>query len=318
MTIMLDQDTIGGLLRERAILREKPLLVVDQARLTYGEAGALSSRIASALLAAGVGRGSRIALLFGNGPAFATAFLAITRIGAVPMPFSTMSTAYELRRLLLGSDAEYLIAAESYRNRDFHALVAEALGRTPDAPLMFKDLPVLRRVWFGTAALIEQGMPADPQVALAEAQVTPADPLVVVHTSGSTSAPKGVLHTHGQIIRNMRRQNILRNYTENDCLFSNSPFFWVGGLAYSFLSTVIAGARLVCSSADAKGMLDLLETERPTMTNGVASTVLALTRDPSFASRDLSSIRRGNLYPIMPKDTQPADPELRYSLLGMT
>jgi acyl-CoA synthetase (AMP-forming)/AMP-acid ligase II len=65
-------------------------------------------------------------------------------------------------------------------------------------------------------------------------------------------------------------------------------------------------------------VLDLLEGARPTMVNGFAASVAHLAEDPSFASRDLSSIRRGNLWPIMPASTRPADPELRHNMLGMT
>ena len=54
------------------------------------------------------------------------------------------------------------------------------------------------------------------------------------------------------------------------------------------------------------------------MTNGFAASVHHLTRHPSFAGRDLSSMRRGNLYPIMAPDVRPADPELRHNMLGMT
>ena len=65
-------------------------------------------------------------------------------------------------------------------------------------------------------------------------------------------------------------------------------------------------------------MLDLLERERPTMVNGFAASVAHLAHDPTFSRRDLSSIRRGNLYPIMPDGVRPADPELRHDMLGMT
>jgi acyl-CoA synthetase (AMP-forming)/AMP-acid ligase II len=311
-------QTIGALLRQQAALGDKTFLVVDEARLSYGDAELRSRRIASALLAAGAGRGSRVAFLFGNGPDFAVAWFAATRIGATAMPLSTMSTAFELRYLLLNSDAEYLIAAETYRGRDLRGVLAEAIGAEPVGQLALPRLPVLRQVWFEVGALETMGVADDPLVSAAESQVSKADPMVVVHTSGSTSAPKGVVHTHGQVIRNMERQNAARHYTAADGLFSNSPFFWVGGLAYSFLATFIAGAKLICSSADPRGMLDLLEKERPTMCNGVASTVLALANDPTFASRDLSFLRRGNLYPIMPADARPPDPELRYNLLGMT
>ena len=143
--------------------------------------------------------------------------------------------------------------------------------------------------------------------------------MVVVHTSGSTSEPKGVVHTHGALIRHLDNLNQLRRYTSDEVLFSNSPFFWIGGFAYALLGTLVAGATLVCSnSPDAAGVLDVLERERPTMVNGFAATVAHLPDDPSFAGRDLSSIRRGNLFPIMPADVRPADPELRHTMLGMT
>ena len=311
-------ETIPALIRARGRLGERGFLVADNERLSYGEAEARSRQLACALLEAGVGRGSRVAMLFGNGPDFALAFLALARIGALAMPISTLSTAHEIRGMLLGADAEYLIAAPDYRGKDLSSLVAEAIGAAPMGTLLLPDLPVLRQVWFGTAALEADGVADDPRVAAAEAQVTPADPMAVIHTSGSTSAPKGVTHTQGQVIRNMARQNVVRGFTDADVLLSNSPWFWVGGLAFSFLATLIAGARLVCSSAAPAAMLDLIEAERPTLTNGVASTVLALARDPSFAGRDLSFMRRGNLYPIMPESARPADPELRYNLLGMT
>jgi acyl-CoA synthetase (AMP-forming)/AMP-acid ligase II len=81
----------------------------------------------------------------------------------------------------------------------------------------------------------------------------------------------------------------------------------------------VAGASLVCSNApEAAGVLDVLEHERPTMVNGFAASVAHLPDDPTFPERDLSSIRRGNLWPIMPAAVRPADPELRHGMLGMT
>jgi acyl-CoA synthetase (AMP-forming)/AMP-acid ligase II len=143
--------------------------------------------------------------------------------------------------------------------------------------------------------------------------------MVIVHTSGSTSEPKGVVHAHGPLIRHLDNLNEIRRYTPDEVLFASSPWFWIGGFAYALLGTLVAGARLVSSNApDAADVLDVLERERPTLVNGFAQTVEHLARDPSFARRDLSSIRRGNLYPIMPDDVRPKDPGLRHAMLGMT
>jgi acyl-CoA synthetase (AMP-forming)/AMP-acid ligase II len=85
------------------------------------------------------------------------------------------------------------------------------------------------------------------------------------------------------------------------------------------LATLLAGSTLVCSNAiDAGETLDLLEAEKPTMTNGFVAGIAHLARHPSLSRRDLSSMRRGNLYPIMAPDVRPADPELRHTMLGMT
>jgi acyl-CoA synthetase (AMP-forming)/AMP-acid ligase II len=149
--------------------------------------------------------------------------------------------------------------------------------------------------------------------------VRPSDRLVIVYTSGSTSEPKGVIHQHGPLIRHQSNLNEVRAYESHEILFCNSPFFWIGGVGYSLLATLVAGGTLVCSNApDASGVLDLIERTKPTMVNGFAQSVAHLRKDPSFPGRDLSSIRRGNLYPIMPDDVRPADPELRHNMLGAT
>lgn len=327
--------TVPRLLAARARARgEHPLVICDDQVLTYADAEARSAELAKGLVGWGAGRRTHVGLLEPNGPDFVVAWLAAARIGALTLPLSTFCTGTELAALLRGGDVEILIATTRYRTRDHLQTVCQAVpGLDVDRPppLLAPSAPALRRVAFDTPApgghpgwslraLVEAGAgTGDDVLAALEGCVTPSDRLAVIHTSGSTGEAKGVIHQHGPLIRHLANLNELRRYGEDEILFCNSPFFWVGGLAYGLLGTLVAGATLVCSNApDPGGVLDLLERTRPTMCNGFAQAVAHLAEDPSFAGRDLRSIRRGNLYPIMDDEVRPADPELRHNMLGMT
>jgi acyl-CoA synthetase (AMP-forming)/AMP-acid ligase II len=302
--------TVPALLRDRAASRgSHPLLICDDDVLTYRDAAARSAVAAHDLVANGAGPGTHVGLLYPNSSDFVVGWLAAARIGALTIPLSTFSTHAELELLLQSADIEVLLAISTFRGRDYKAALAE-LAPAP-------SLPALQRIVFGFGA--RTGAADDAKLRALEDAVQPSDRMVIVHTSGSTRAPKGVIHQHGPLICHIDNLNQLRRYRADEVLFSNSPFFWIGGFAYSLLGTLLAGATLVCSNAtDPAATLDLLERVRPTMVNGFAASVAHLARDPSFGRRDLNSIRRGNLWPIMPEAVRAADPELRHNMLGMT
>jgi acyl-CoA synthetase (AMP-forming)/AMP-acid ligase II len=303
---------------------DRLLLVADSDRRTYADLDRRSRMLAKALIAAGCGKGSHVALLHPNGADFLAALIAALRIGAVAVPLSTLSTPSELGWLLTSSDSRFLFAARAFRSQDFERILAAAVpGLDPAAPqpLALAAAPWLRRVWFaGDPALEALAAEVDDSLlAAAEDSVRPSDRLLMVHTSGSTSRPKAVLHTHGQLWKHLGHINAIRGFGADEVLFSTSPWFWIAGLAYGLLATIEAGAAIVLSNeTDAARVLDLIEREKPTITNGHFSTVVRLAADPSFAARDFSSIRRGNLHPIHPPAIRAADFELRHNIFGMT
>ena len=331
---MPNELTVAGILRHQAHSRgDHPLLVCDAQRISYAEADRRSAELARGLIAHGAGKGTHVGLLYPNGSDFVVGMLAAARIGAVVIPFSAFATAREMREQLVHGDVEILLGAAAFRSHDYVDQLAQAVGAEFDSDqrLFATAVPQLRHIG------ISYGSDTRPRIrdiegfyrlaatvdsALLEAMqddVDGCDPLTIVYTSGSASTPKGVVHTHAALLGHQQNLNKIRGLTAVDKLFCNSPFFWIGGFGFGLLATLIAGSTLVCSNAgDAAETLDLLEAERPTMTNGFAAAIAHLANHPSFADRDLSSMRRGNLYPIMPPDVRPANPELRHNMLGMT
>lgn len=319
-----DSPTVAETLRDQAHSRgDHSLLVCDAERLSYAEADRLSAQLARGLVALGAGKGSHVGLLYPNGVEFVVGMLAAARIGAVVVPFSTFSTASELRAQLVDSDVRTLLAAPSYRSHDYVQRLTEVLSDSDldsDDRLFDAAVPQLRHVIFDVARMYRLAESVDEKLLTAmENDVDGSDPLAIVYTSGTTGTPKGVVHTHAALLNHQKTLNEIRGLTAADKLFCNSPFFWIGGFAFALLATLAAGSTLVCSNAvDAGAMLDLLECEKPTITNGFAAGIAHLAQHPSFAGRDLSSMRRGNLYPIMASEVRPTDPELRHNMLGLT
>lgn len=315
---------------------ERPLIALNDARITYGEAADQSARLARGLLAAGVTKGTRVGLLMPNGPDWIVAWLAAARIGAIVVPINTFYKPRELGWVLKHADVHTLLSVSSLLSNDYVArletAVPELAGQEAGA-LLAPGLPYLRAVfvwdacdrgWARDRRDLEAAADANPSLddaflAAVEECVAPSDAMIVIYSSGSTADPKGAIHSHGAVIRHSFNLNSYRDLVPEDRVFSPMPFFWVGGFVFTLMACMHAGASMICEEAfDAGETLALLEREKVTVAAGWPHYAKAMMDHPSFRERDLSSIRSGNLYAILPEDQRPPDVELRSNSLGMT
>jgi acyl-CoA synthetase (AMP-forming)/AMP-acid ligase II len=314
----------------------RPLILLGERRISYGEAAERSARLARGLLAFGLAKGARVGVLAPNGPDWVVGWLAAARIGCVVVPINTFYKPRELRFVLRHADVHALLAVPRYLHNDYlerlEACAPGLAGCKRDA-LLLPELPHLRHVfvfggcdrgWARSDRDLEdaaQARPALDDAFLAEVErdVAPADPMLVLYSSGSTADPKGAIHTHGAVIRHSYHLNSFRDLRADDRIFSPMPFFWVGGFVFTLLASMHAGAFVLCEEAFEPGeTLRLLERERATIAAGWPHYAKAMMDHPSFRQRDLSSVRAGNLYSILPEPVRPSDPELRSNSLGMT
>ena len=315
--------------------RDRELIIGDDGRLSYAEADVISARMALSLLAAGVGKGTRVGICFPNGSAWVLAWLAATRIGAVAVPLNTFFKARELGWMLRHADIAVLLTSARLGNNDYLARLEEVAPELRDAErgaLRTPAFPFLRsvyafggceRAWAtpGESLRNEPGDGAldDAFLRAVEACVAPADPMLILYSSGSTADPKGAVHTHGTVVRHSFQLAQLREVRSDDRMWSPMPFFWVGGLVFGLLGTMHAGACLLTEQVfDPVRTLALLERERATAAVGWPHFGKALVEHPDFSKRDLSALRAGNIPNLLPPTICPPDPELRPNGLGMT
>ena len=116
----------------RAEAPADPFVIGTDFRLTFGEAEMKSAKLAGRLLAGGIGKGTRAALLFPNGPEWAVTWLAMARIGALSVPLSTFAPGGELARMIRHVDVHALLMASTLGGANFNgvalAFSASSLG----------------------------------------------------------------------------------------------------------------------------------------------------------------------------------------------
>jgi len=309
MSVRPTSRTLGDLLDEMAT--EHPhaqALVSRHEQLSYAALQARVDDLARALMAAGVTRGDRVAVLLPNCPEWVVAALAIARIGGIVSAISTFSTARELGWTLEHSGAVALITVSAFRGRAYldalHDLCPELAGSAPGA-LRSERLPSLRTVVsldgqrvdgvFRLEDFLARGAGVGTE-ALRERQrsVSPGDVCFILYTSGSTALPKGVTLAHGGVIENGFNIGERQHLTPADRLWLAVPLFWSFGSANALPAILTHGGCAVLQESFEPGeALELLERERCSVYYGMANMARAMLEHPDRRRRRLDSMRTG-------------------------
>lgn len=295
-------------------------LVDDRRSITWREIDDASRALAGRLVAAGVGKGDRVGLLLPNSVAWATLAFATARIGAVLVPLSTLLRPPELLAQLRTASVAHLITARGFRGRaylDELDSAAPGIIANVGAGRRHAALPSLRSVWTDDA-LPEESVAAE-MVAALEERVSAADDMVILFTSGSRGAPKGVIHTHGSLLRAVASGLDARCVRRGERLYIPMPFFWTGGFCGGLLTVLLAGATLLTESEpEPARTLRFLARERATLFRGWPDQAARLATHPDFATTDLGTLGPASLAAVLPPRLRPHDPRARANLFGMT
>jgi acyl-CoA synthetase (AMP-forming)/AMP-acid ligase II len=225
--------TIGALLaaRARTLPRGAWLVAPDGgASLTAPAAIVAAERIVARLESAGVGPGDRVGLVLSNGPNLAVSLLAVMSAGAVAVPLNPRLTVEEVAVLLGDTRPVAVITDAEHRSRVPDADAARAVVLDLE---LERDDPLV-------VSPVRGHLPG-----ASSAAVTPESPALILHTSGTTGRPKGVVLTHRNLLANARQVARAHRLVPGDVALCVLPLFHINGLVVTLLAPLLSGGSVV-------------------------------------------------------------------------
>jgi fatty-acyl-CoA synthase len=278
---------------------EHPALIFGDEVVTYAELDRRCTEFGQALDAAGVRPGELVGGLLPNSVEWVVAFLGSAAAGRVFVGLNTWYTGRELRHVLSAARISLLVMSSSFRSHDYAAIVAQALGATsveagPDG-IRSAEIPSLKSIvaldpgvdlrtatWdeFLKAGEGSTPTPVSPR---------PQDPALVVYTSGSTAAPKGVVLCHDPLLRNGKHIGDRQHVTEEDRLWLTSPLFFSYGCANALMVVLSHASTLLLQDVfEATSALDFMSRHGATVYYATTNMTYAMLAIQADSPRELS------------------------------
>lgn len=253
---------------------------------TYAQLGLQVEATARALLACGVQRGDRVAMLTPPRPEYWQVFLASATIGAVWVGLNPRYQIGEIAHVLRDSDPALLIAQTEPGRESFVAdIAATALD------LGVRDVVTLTSDGLAWDDFLARGesVPVDAVVRAAD-QVEPQDAALIVYTSGTTGAPKGAVLGHEGLCTCFRIQAEHQQASQLRVI-ANLPVNHIGGVGDLCCTPLVRGGLLVFQERfDPQEVFTAIERHRISALMQVPTTLKMLTEHPGFTTTDLSSL----------------------------
>jgi benzoate-CoA ligase family protein len=216
-------------------------------QLTYAQLLDLVQRTAAVLRELGLEPEQRLVMFASDGPSFAAVYLAAMRMGAIPVPVSTMLRASGLAELLRDSRARLLAVTP-----EFGDLAAEAAAAAPE----LRGILASGGAASAQATVSVHDLDALVAAAVPDEAVYPSiadSPAFWLYTSGTTGRPKAAMHRHGsvQVVCETYGARVLGIRPGDRCLSAAKAFF-AYGLGNSLLFPLSAGAAAILEPAPSR------------------------------------------------------------------
>lgn len=235
----MESVTLTGLLKKAAseFPERRAISVCGKSDFTHARLNELVEHAASHLVAAGVGPGDVVALTFPNSVEFVIMFLAVIRCRATAAPLNSAYTAEEFEFYLSDSESKLLLTPQGGNDS------AQAAASKLNIPHVTATLP-------SPNSKISLSPSSEANLeSVSKITNDPDDVALFLHTSGTTSRPKGVPLTQLNLASSVKNIMSVYKLTHTDSTVVVLPLFHVHGLVAGLLSSLGAGAAVALPAA---------------------------------------------------------------------
>jgi len=261
---------------------QKEAVVFRDRRVTYQELDELSNQVANFIVAAGLRKGDKIALMVRNSERFPAVYFGILKAGAVAVSLNTSFLKPEVRYILSNCEARMFI---------FDGAFIETLDGIEKGGLPVEQFVCVSENpppgTLGYFELMEKASPARPIV-----DVDESDLCSFLYTSGTTGNPKGAVFDHRRVVYNANVVGAL-NHRFNSATRSliMMPLFHSAPLHNHFLGTsYVGGTNIILESFAPQLFLETIQTEKITHFFGPVVVYLTCIKLLDVKQYDLSSM----------------------------
>lgn len=259
-------------------------------RISYADAAEQVDVWARALLAAGIRKGDRVAMLCTPRAEFWIAFLASAKIGAIWVGLNPRYSLREVEYVVRDAEPDVLITLSSAGKQSFQPYIDKLTADRPELTVVSMGEPLS-----GTTALdsfLADGRRCPGEsLSAAAAAVETLDPALIVYTSGSTGAPKGAVLSHYSLTYGATMQTT-HFRLDDPSLVVCFPINHVASVADTCATTLVKGGKIVFQEQfDPQASVKATIEERCTMMGGVPTMFQMQMETDEFRTGDFSALK---------------------------
>ncbi|WP_372741578.1 fatty acyl-CoA synthetase [Neptunomonas sp.] len=279
------RNCIGDALA-RTVLRQenKEALVFSGRHWTYRQLDEAVNRIANQLLQEGLQPGNRVAAYGKNSDAYVLLWLACSRSGLIHVPVNYALVQEELSYILTQSGARAVFCDDALIN-NIESLQgkinADIIGSLCSETTGFQRLDILAIAY------------SDASTALPPIEQTENDVVQLLYTSGTTSDPKGAMHTHRSLLSEYSSCLLHLDIKEEDRVLAGLPLYHSAQMHMVVMPSLLVGSHIhLIESPVVEQVLALMEAHRINSFFAPPTVWISLLRHPDFDKRDISGLKK--------------------------